>query len=114
MKRLGQFWVSKHLVESEDDNEIAKVLALLGFVPVRVAYFWEREAYQYLGWSPMFREVETNEQTPEYQIIIHGVFDEARKRMVPARVEVVTQADIDAASRRLTEGWSDGNEEQPR
>lgn len=112
MKRLGQFWVSKHVIEAED-SDLAKVLALLEFVPVRVNYFWEREAYQYLGTSPQFREVGVNDQTPEYAIVIHGEFSKERKRMVPVRVEAVSQADIDAASRRLTEGQSDGNEEQP-
>ena len=110
MKRLGQFWVSKHLVETEG-TEMAKVLAMLEFVPVRVNYFWEREAYQYLGHSPKFREITPNDQTPEYQIVVQGRFDEERKRMVPSYVEVVPQADIDAASRRLTEGWGNGNEE---
>ena len=85
MERLGQFYISKQLVE-EGDTGIAKALALLAFVPVRVEYLWGREAYLYLGHSPHFRELGVNEQTPEYEITVHGEFNEEQKRSVPVRV----------------------------
>lgn len=131
MKRLGQFWVSKHLVEDET-SELRQVLALLGFVPVRVTYFWEREAFQYLGHSPMFRQIEANSRTPEYAIVIRRPHHTNLVTRVEAReLEAIPTGPMSETERAEMlanlsrslgaplqplppRGEADGNEEQPR
>ncbi len=124
MKRLGKFWVAKQLVEDASGGA-AQVLAALEFVPVRVNYFWEREAYQYLGHSPHFREVETNGQTPEYAIVVHAKYHEGAKTIAHVEAYELDEVSIGPPTeaeraevlaninRFFQRGENNGDEKQP-
>ena len=66
-KRRGKFYVSTSLLHSDD---FWIVLAEMKFIPARVEQLYDRDAFEYVGLSHLFREVPQGEITPEYEIII--------------------------------------------
>jgi len=66
--RIGKITISSYLIEDENFH---KILHELEFVPVRVEHCYAIDAFEYIGISPKFDEIEPGLETPEYQIIIH-------------------------------------------
>jgi len=68
--RRGKFYVTLSVIETTED-EFRGILALLGFIPTRVEALYHEGAFEYIGISPLFDEVETGCLIPTYLIIIH-------------------------------------------
>ena len=64
-RRQGKFYISRDLVL---DGRAWPILAEIKFVPFRVEYLMEFDAFEYIGLSPLFREIPIGRQSPEYRI----------------------------------------------
>jgi hypothetical protein len=65
--RLGRFFISDSFVE--DYETCSEVLSQMKFVPIRVEHLWGRGAFEYVGHSLLFEEIEFGSEIPEYAII---------------------------------------------
>lgn len=64
MKNKGLFYV--HETELENADFFADVLHNMRFIPLRVEFHYDRGAFEYIGLSPMFDEINVGEKVPEY------------------------------------------------
>lgn len=67
--RLGKFYIADFIIKNNLE-EVAEILSQLKFVPVKVENLFHMDKIEYIGYSPLFREIEKNSVWPEYQIII--------------------------------------------
>lgn len=65
--RRGRVMFEQHLVKSEVFPEVLKKMEL---VPCRVETLLINELVEYVGWSPLFRELEQSEMTPDYLVVV--------------------------------------------
>ena len=65
VKRIGKFQVSDDLIKH---GAWVEILEQLSFVPVKVEMHWRINGFEYVGFSPLFRELEQSELTPEYDL----------------------------------------------
>lgn len=65
--RVGCFYVADQMVY---DSAFARVLAQLGFVPMRVEHLAYTKRYLYIGLSFMFNPITMGNPIPEYDVII--------------------------------------------
>jgi hypothetical protein len=70
-RQIGQFQMEEHLIESNPDN-VARILMLLNFVPLRVDRDPASFGYKYCGISDMFQKLPRGAMAPEYEIIVHA------------------------------------------
>lgn len=73
MKRIGKFYVRFDDLES---GRIGPVLAKMLFVPYRVESILYANRVEFIGTSPLFREVTENLITPEYEIVVNDLAEE--------------------------------------
>ena len=66
-KRYGKFTVTQEVVENNPE-EWARTLAEMQFVPLRVERMYSNYGFEYIGYSPLFDEVEEGMIPPEYRI----------------------------------------------
>jgi hypothetical protein len=66
-RRIGRFKIPHRFVRTKDFQQL---LAKMAFVPVRVESLFAEEAIEYVGFSPIFRELEQSELTPAYILLI--------------------------------------------
>ena len=66
-KDIGKFYLSPRLVESPD---LGHAFALLEFVPVRVEHLYYCDRFEMIGFSPLFRNVNPGEISPEYNVTL--------------------------------------------
>ena len=57
--RIGKFYISQVLIR-EEIEEVAKVLSILKFVPLRIEYLYN-DTVEMVGHSHMFKEFSTNQ-----------------------------------------------------
>lgn len=69
LPRYGKFYVAGKLVH-EQPEVLAKVLALMEFVPMRVEHMAMQGLYEYAGQSKLFGQLGVGYRVPEYQISI--------------------------------------------
>ena len=69
-RRIGRFYVSVKMVEDEPAS-LAQILTYLAFVPLRVECLWAGRQFEYIGISPMFKDMPEGTVTPEYDLTIH-------------------------------------------
>lgn len=67
--RFGRFNVDTHIVEDHPE-EFAGVLAQMSFVPMKVERTYSNWSFEYIGWSPMFAEVEQGMMCPDYKLVL--------------------------------------------
>lgn len=67
-RKIGKFFVSQNLVKNY--LMLADILGQMGFVPLRVEYYYANATFEYVGISKMFDEVKEGEQVPEYLVKI--------------------------------------------
>lgn len=65
--RMGKFYIDMFEVE----NNPHEVFSLIKFVPYRVECLHYNAQYEYIGTSPLFREVPAGEVMPEYDLQIN-------------------------------------------
>ncbi len=67
--RIGRFLIaySAPLLEAEALREALKTLE---FIPVRVEALYYVDSLEYMGFSPMFREVAKGDDIPEYHLTL--------------------------------------------
>ena len=73
-RRIGKIYFSRSLVTRELETT-AEILKALSFVPVRAEFRMDQNAMEYIGFSPLFEEVEMTQNTPTYRIKVkqeHG------------------------------------------
>lgn len=63
--RRGKMLIAEPLVKSAD---FPALLAAAQFVPLRVEYQYALNRFEYIGASPLFRELEQSEITPTYSL----------------------------------------------
>lgn len=66
-RRLGKFYPTFSFVEQ---GGMAPILSKMAFVPLRVEALPYRGAYEFVGTSPLFEEVDAAEAVPEYTLEI--------------------------------------------
>lgn len=66
-KRKGRFYISDGLIENE---QLIEIFYHMKFIPLRVEYLFYQRAFEYIGISFLFEEVNTGEIIPEYEVII--------------------------------------------
>ncbi len=66
--RIGKFYISQVLIR-EEIEEVAKVLSILKFVPLRIEYLYN-DTVEMVGHSHMFKELEDELSIVEYSLII--------------------------------------------
>ncbi len=74
-RRIGKFYVSKELVNSE---EMIIILRELKFIPYRGECLFYRGEFEYIGYSPLFESLKIGAETPTYRIIIHTKDEELK------------------------------------
>ena len=70
-RRLGQFQLDIEGFENDEAHSWHEVFGQLKFIPLEVRYRYDLETYEFLGYSPMFREAERGLIAPKYDIIVH-------------------------------------------
>lgn len=69
MGRLGRFQVMIAMMENPSGlMELEQVLGKMKFVPVRVECRYENQAFDYIGHSHLFDELQEGIMIPEYAI----------------------------------------------
>lgn len=85
-ERIGKFYITTDYMKGTKLRDLSQVLGLLEFVPMRVECLHVRNRFEFIGWSPMFREVPAGEMEPIYELGIestrYGV-----SRVVPVEQE---------------------------
>ena len=82
--RMGKFYASTDMVADKDAHEL---FGLLKFIPYRVEFLMYITKFEYIGTSPLFREVGDGEKTPEYDIQInYSEGGEVRKVLAQERI----------------------------
>lgn len=66
---IGKFYIDRRFVH-EETEQVAKVLAILGFVPLRVECFFIEDKLEYQGISSKFDELPFGMIVPEYTLEI--------------------------------------------
>ncbi len=61
----GKFYASVEFVKGEFFPE---VLWKLKFIPLRVTFSYEKHAFEYVGYSPIFDVIREGQRIPEYKI----------------------------------------------
>jgi hypothetical protein len=69
IKRLAKFYIAGGSVR-KNNGLIAKVLAKISAIPVRVEHHFARDAFEYVALSPLFEEVEHGVELPEVELLI--------------------------------------------
>lgn len=65
LSRMGRMWLTDGYVRS---TCFPRILAAASFVPVKVEHHYARARFEYVGFSPMFRELEQSEPIPTYSL----------------------------------------------
>jgi len=79
-RRIGKFHVRWDVVE--DYATMSRVIAIMGFVPVRVEALFAQRAFLYEGFSDKFYEVSDFDIIPEYDVaIINTVLDDGEAEL---------------------------------
>lgn len=68
-RKIGKFYVSDEFIYSD---EIPKVLAMMGFVPILCQHSSYKSSFSFLGLSHLFDEIDYGDHAPEYFITIHS------------------------------------------
>ncbi|WP_373078667.1 hypothetical protein [Zhongshania sp.] len=68
-RKLGFFRLDSGFI-SENYERTATILAMLGFVPLKVELDYFSDKYEYRGYSDKFKELEVGAGIPEYLIIV--------------------------------------------
>jgi hypothetical protein len=63
--RVGKFTVPNDLVEHNYEY-LVTVLSLLKFIPTRAESLYHSRAFEYVGFSPKFAEIQLEEEVPKY------------------------------------------------
>ena len=69
-RKLGVMYIQESLFLSDG---FAEALAKIEFVPVKVEMLYCSNLFEYIGYSPMFRELDYDERAPEYKLLITNV-----------------------------------------
>jgi hypothetical protein len=69
-KRIGKFWISLNLI-NENHDEIVSMFHELSIIIVRAEVICSRDAIEYVGVSPNFKEIEPQFVLPEYTLLVH-------------------------------------------
>ena len=72
-RRLGKFWVSRHLMDNDID---AVQMIMCQCVPIDVELKYEKDAFHYLSISKHFDKVDIGSDVPEYIIEFSQFQDE--------------------------------------
>jgi len=67
--RFGKFSIGARNVRKKP-RQVAQMLGILQFVPMRVESFDYEAYFEYRGLSPKFRRLEKGELIPEYRIVL--------------------------------------------
>jgi len=70
----GIFNISSDTLYSDLPN-LLKIFQHLEIIPVRVEHLFMSKSFQYVGYSPNFRKVIPEAQTPIYNVTINIVYD---------------------------------------
>ncbi len=73
-RKLGLFRLDSRFV-SENYERTATILAMLGFVPLKVELDYFSDKYEYRGYSDKFAELAIGECLREYVISVHQGID---------------------------------------
>ena len=66
-RKLGVMYIQESLFLSDG---FAEALAKIEFVPAKVEMLYCSNLFEYIGYSPMFRELDEDERAPEYELLI--------------------------------------------
>lgn len=69
-KQVGRFWISKHLIENYPED-ISNMFQALGIVVLRAEMIYQKDAIEYVGYSPYFEETEPYLTLQDYEIEVH-------------------------------------------
>jgi len=72
-RRVGKFYVTDEMVEEES---FVKVLAKIGFVPLRVEHLGVEGRYEYIGISPLFNEAKKGYRISTYDVVVNDLGDD--------------------------------------
>jgi hypothetical protein len=73
-KRLGRFFVNGKVAREMTAN-MAETLAMIRFFPVNVIFRTDIDAFQMIGISDRFDEIEEGSITPTYELVIKTTDD---------------------------------------
>jgi len=73
-RHTGKFYVNREIV---DGGRLAEILAIMEFIPYRVEHLYDRDAFEYIGCSPLFDETPKACYAREYVINIMVDEDDA-------------------------------------
>lgn len=86
MKKLAKFYVPATLVNN-NITHLRQLLQLINFVPIRVEFLFSRNEFEYIGFSPKFKNIAFNVEPPLVRINYRLIADKVES----AEVEYVSR-----------------------
>lgn len=85
-RNFGFFKINRELVE-EKSSIILEIFIKLEFLPIRIEYVFEYNAYTYYGISPFFEYCEIGRIIPEYTLSINTEHNGEKNVLISYSIE---------------------------